>query len=62
MTANSKKIKVTLIKSLIGTKQAHRATARGLGLRRINSTVEVEDTSAVRGMINNIYYLVKSEV
>ena len=62
MTANPKKIKVTLIKSLIGTKQAHRATARGLGLRRINSTVEVEDTSAVRGMINNIYYLLKSEV
>ena len=61
MTANSKRIKVTLIKSLIGTKQAHRATARGLGLRRINSSVELEDTPAVRGMINNIYYLVKSE-
>ncbi|HJT51130.1 MAG TPA: 50S ribosomal protein L30 [Nitrosospira sp.] len=61
MTANSKRIKVTLIKSLIGTKQSHRATARGLGLRRINSSVELEDTPAVRGMINNIYYLVKSE-
>ena len=56
-----KKIKVTLIKSLIGTKQSHRATARGLGLRGINSCVEVEDTPAVRGMINNIYYLVKRE-
>lgn len=52
---------MTLIKSLIGTKQSHRATARGLGLRRINSSVELEDTPAVRGMINNIYYLVKSE-
>jgi large subunit ribosomal protein L30 len=62
MTANSKRIKVTLIKSLIGTKQSHRATVRGLGLRRINSSVELEDTPAVRGMINNIYYLVKSEV
>jgi large subunit ribosomal protein L30 len=62
MTQNPKKIKVTLVKCLIGTKQAHRATARGLGLRRVNSSVEVEDTPAVRGMINNIYYLVKSEV
>ena len=61
MTMNEKKIKVTLIKSLIGTKRSHRATVRGLGLRGINSSVEVEDTPAVRGMINNIYYLVKSE-
>ncbi|SFO07110.1 large subunit ribosomal protein L30 [Nitrosospira briensis] len=61
MTMNEKKIKVTLIKSLIGTKRSHRATARGLGLRGINSSVELEDTPAVRGMINNIYYLVKSE-
>ncbi|SEP29969.1 50S ribosomal protein L30 [Nitrosovibrio sp. Nv6] len=61
MTSNDKKVKVTLIKSLIGTKQSHRATARGLGLRGINSSVELEDTPAVRGMINNIYYLVKSE-
>jgi large subunit ribosomal protein L30 len=61
MTADKKKIKVTLVKSLIGTKQSHRATARGLGLRGINSSAELEDTPAVRGMINNIYYLVKSE-
>ncbi|KIO47966.1 50S ribosomal protein L30 [Nitrosospira sp. NpAV] len=61
MTKTGKTIKVTLIKSLIGTKQSHRATARGLGLRRINSTAELEDTPAVRGMIKNIYYLVKSE-
>ncbi|MDO6387785.1 MULTISPECIES: 50S ribosomal protein L30 [Uliginosibacterium] len=56
-----KKIRVTLIKSLIGTKQPHRATVRGLGLRRINHTVELEDTPAVRGMINKVSYLVKSE-
>jgi large subunit ribosomal protein L30 len=61
MTTDKKKIKVTLVKSLIGTKQSHRATARGLGLRGINSSAELEDTPAVRGMINNIYYLVKSE-
>ncbi|MEO6825451.1 MAG: 50S ribosomal protein L30 [Nitrosospira sp.] len=61
MNESKKKIKVTLIKSLIGTKRSHRATVRGLGLRGINSSAELEDTPAVRGMINNVYYLVKSE-
>jgi large subunit ribosomal protein L30 len=61
MTSNGKKIKVTLIKSLIGTKRSHRATVRGMGLRRINSSVELDDTPAIRGMINNVYYLVRSE-
>ncbi|KAF7599211.1 MAG: 50S ribosomal protein L30 [Candidatus Dactylopiibacterium carminicum] len=56
-----KKIRVTLVKSLIGTKQPHRATVRGLGLRSINHTVELEDTPAVRGMINKVFYLVKCE-
>jgi len=56
-----KKIKVTLVKSVIGTKQDHRATARGLGLRRLNSSAMLEDTPAVRGMINKIAYLVKCE-
>jgi large subunit ribosomal protein L30 len=46
-----KKIKVTLVKSIIGTKQDHRATVRGLGLRKLNSSSELEDTPAVRGMI-----------
>ena len=55
------KIKVTLVKSLIGTKQSHRATVRGLGLRRINHTVEVIDTPANRGMINKVSYLLKHE-
>jgi len=49
------------VKSLIGTKQDHRATVRGLGLRRINHCVELEDTPAVRGMINKVNYLVKCE-
>jgi large subunit ribosomal protein L30 len=61
MSESKKKIRVTLIKSLIGTKRSHRATVRGLGLRGINSSAELEDTPAVRGMINNVYYLVKSE-
>ena len=56
-----KKIKVTLVKSLIGTKQDHRATARGLGLRKLNSSATLEDTPAVRGMIQKIAYLVKCE-
>ena len=56
-----KKIKVTLVKGIIGTKQDHRATVRGLGLRRIRHTVELEDTPAVRGMINKVAYLVKCE-
>ena len=57
----SKTIKVTLVKSVIGTKQSHRACVRGLGLRRLHHTVEVEDTPAVRGMINAVNYLLKYE-
>ena len=56
-----KKLKVTLVKSVIGTKQDHRATVRGLGLRRLNSSTMLEDTAAVRGMINKVAYLVKCE-
>lgn len=57
----AKKLKVTLVKSVIGTKESHRACVRGLGLRRMHHTVEVEDTPAVRGMINKVFYLVKCE-
>jgi large subunit ribosomal protein L30 len=56
-----KKIKVTLVKSVIGCKQAHRATVRGLGLKRINQTVEVADTPQMRGMIQAVNYLVRCE-
>lgn len=52
-------IKVQLVKGLIGTRQDHRATVRGLGLRRINSVSELQDTPSVRGMINKVSYLVK---
>ncbi|MGB7503153.1 MAG: 50S ribosomal protein L30 [Azonexus sp.] len=58
---SDKKIKVTLVKSIIGTKQDHRATVRGLGLRKLNSSSELVDTPAVRGMINKVQYLVKVE-
>ena len=53
------KIKVQLVRSPIGTKQSHRDTVRDLGLRRLNSVSELQDTPAVRGMINKISYLVK---
>jgi len=56
-----KKIKVTLVKSVIGTKQSHRATVRGLGLRRLNSQAELQDTPAIRGMIKKVSYLLKCE-
>ncbi|BBE08413.1 MAG: LSU ribosomal protein L30P [Glomeribacter sp. 1016415] len=52
-------VKIQLIKSLIGTRESHRATIRGLGLRRVNSISELQDTPAVRGMINKVSYLVK---
>jgi large subunit ribosomal protein L30 len=59
MTAN--KIKVTLVRSVIGTKQDHRATVLGLGLRKLNSTSILEDTPAVRGMIKKVAYLLKCD-
>ena len=52
-------IKVQLVKGLIGTRQDHRATVSGLGLRRVNSVSELQDTPSVRGMINKVSYLVK---
>ncbi|MFB1014386.1 MAG: 50S ribosomal protein L30 [Alteromonadaceae bacterium] len=57
----SNTVKVTQIKSSIGRLPKHRATLKGLGLRRINHTVELEDTPSVRGMINKVYYMVKVE-
>jgi len=52
-------VKVQLVRSPIGTKQSHRDTIRGLGLRKLNSISELQDTPAVRGMINKVDYLVK---
>lgn len=57
----TKTIKVTQNKSSIGRLPKHRACLLGLGLRRINHTVEVEDTPSVRGMINKVYYMVSVE-
>ena len=55
----TKTVKVQLVKGLIGTRETHRATVRGLGLRRVNSVSELQDTPSVRGMINKVSYLVK---
>jgi large subunit ribosomal protein L30 len=60
-TKSSGTLRVTLVKGLAGTKATHRATVRGLGLRRLHHTVELVDTPAVRGMLNRVYYLVKVE-
>ena len=54
-------VKVTLVKSVIGRIESHRACVTGLGLRRLNHTVEVLDTPANRGMINKVGYLLKVE-
>lgn len=59
--SEKKTIKVTLVKSPIGTNADYRATVLGLGLKKIRQTRELEDTPAVRGMINKIAYLVRVE-
>ena len=59
--ADAKKVKVTLVKSRFGRLKAHKACVAGLGLRKINQTVEVLDTPENRGMINKVSYLVSVE-
>ena len=56
-----KRIKVKLVKGLAGCKQEHRATVRGLGLKKLHQVSELADTAAVRGMINRVNYLVRIE-
>jgi large subunit ribosomal protein L30 len=56
---DKKTLTVKLVKSVSGTHQSHRDTVRGLGLRRVNSARVLEDTPAVRGMINKVAYLVQ---
>jgi large subunit ribosomal protein L30 len=61
MAQSDKKLRVTLVRSPIGTLESHRACVRGLGLKRLHQSVEVADTPAVRGMIRTVSYLVKCE-
>ena len=57
--SEKKTLTVKLVKSVAGTRQSHRDTVRGLGLRKLGSERTLEDTPAVRGMIDKISYLVK---
>ncbi len=59
--AKKKTVKVTLVKSPIGTLPKHKLCLQGLGLRRMHQSVEVEDTPAVRGMINKVNYMLAIE-
>jgi large subunit ribosomal protein L30 len=59
--AKQEKIKVTLIKSQSGRLRTHKACVAGLGLRRINHSVEIIDTPENRGMINKVSYLLRVE-
>lgn len=59
--AASNKIKLTLVRSFHGRLESHKACVTGLGLRRMHHSVEVQDTPAVRGMINKISYMLKVE-
>ena len=61
MAVINKKLSITLIKSPIGRLKNHKASIAGLGLRKIGQTVEVEDSPAVRGMINQVAYLLEVE-
>ena len=54
-------IRIKLVKSMIGTKKSHRATVRGLGLKKLNSCSILENTPEVRGMINKVNYLLKCD-
>lgn len=56
--AKAKKLQIKLTKSLIGEKPKNRATVRGLGLRRMQQTVEHNDTPAIRGMVHAVAHLV----
>jgi large subunit ribosomal protein L30 len=54
----AKRVKVTLVKSTIGFDRKQATVVQGLGLRRINHTIEVADTPAIRGMIHKVRHLV----
>ena len=59
--ADKKTVKVTLVKSPIGTNEKQRAPLLGLGLKKLHQTRELEDTPAVRGMITKVAFLVRAE-
>ncbi len=58
---NAKKLRITLIRSILGYSPRHRATVRALGLKRMHQTVELNDTPTLRGMLYMVSQLVKVE-
>jgi len=54
-------LKVTLVKSMIGRPEKHRRVLRGMGLTKLNKTVELQDTPSIRGMVNKVAHLVRTE-
>ena len=54
-------LKVTLVKSMIGRPEKHRRVLRGMGLTKLNKTVELKDTPSIRGMVKKVSHLVKVE-
>ena len=55
------KVKITLTRSLIGRPETQRRTIQSLGLRKLNSTVEHEDTPAIKGMLHKVEHLITVE-
>ena len=54
-------LRIRLVKSMIGRPEKHRKVLRGMGLTKMNRTVELEDTPAVRGMVQKVSHLVTAE-
>lgn len=59
--ASNKMVKLTLVRSMHGRLKAHQACVRGLGLRRMHQSVEVQDTPCNRGMIRKVSYMLEIE-
>ena len=55
------KLRITLVKSPIGRPEKHRKVLRGMGLTKMNRTVELENTDAIKGMVNKVSHLVSAE-
>jgi large subunit ribosomal protein L30 len=57
----AQKLKITLVKSMAGRPEKHRQVLRGMGLTKLNKTVELEDTQAIRGMLRKVIHMVRAE-
>ncbi len=57
----AEKLKITLVKSMIGRPEKHRRVLRGMGLTKMHKTVVLENTPAIRGMVCAVSHLVKAE-